>query len=357
MTGKAVDIATPKGLEMMREAGKLLIESTKEKQKIRKQLESLEWGNALSVRKANAIAALCHETGANPAMDLVLCHGKPYLTADYWMRKINNDPLYVDYEQYRIQPGDDDWENLGPGPDLSPDAHVIVTKIRRFPQMAYRAFESGRCSWKELQESVVTVKEANWAPKNSSDSVGKTHPALTARTRSFRRCAARAFSSVLPFVLKEMESEQIVEAAWEEDEGQNGEVVEGMIEVGEGEPKALPEPEPEPEPDPAAREIARRGFWATFKELGPEESERYGWAESHGFPKSSKDWTTEHFGEGTRILVEPIVEEVKALCEKANITLEDASLQVLGFAAPEYASHWKAVKAALVARTAEGVQL
>ncbi|HEX6924482.1 MAG TPA: hypothetical protein VF167_03600 [Longimicrobiaceae bacterium] len=248
-------------LQLIRQQGALAVEKAKLTRGIAKQLENMSWGSGYSLVKGEelpsgtryAIAQLCAITGANPALHLYILGDRPYLNADYWAEKIAGQERFIRYEQFNLSlshieelrrladeaaaDGDQDdairlrreardlaqrRSHFAP-PEWA--THVYETVIYRYseaaPLAAIRRGEANASDWIEV------VRECNWAgnkPKGKTaqgkeydaDPVGNAEPAKTARSRSLRRAAVKAFAVTLAPVEAELRKlENAIEADFE----------------------------------------------------------------------------------------------------------------------------------------------
>lgn len=351
-------------------------------------LEGLEWSSGHSVIRGAqfsdatrwALAAFCNTTGANPLTHVDILGGKPFLNATFWAERLSTSPHHVSHKQINIgKEVEADYRALGDAAQQRGDVKgalayhgkadevaalriefgppggavaAYVTIIRRFiPSAPLAAIEAGKVE--NIDQYIVEVREANWVGgsqymtkaglKPKQDPVGMADPEKTARTRSFRRAATKAYSAWLgQFEHQVAQAEQAVEAEWQE-------IVADKVEVEpvEAEVEVVVEFD---------RNTARKRFFASMKGAGIPEDERKQWAADRGFPPSTTEWTQEDFERAQAEMTEPLDAELRQLCEDLGENLEEISLKVLGMSTPEYTSHYTALITALRAR-GEGEEL
>ncbi len=294
-------------LQAIRQAGALSVEKAKLARGIAKQLESMSWGSGYSLVKGAdlsngtryAIAQLCALTGANPALHLYILGDRPYLNADYWAEKIAGQERFVRFEQFNLSLAHiDELRRLA---DLAAEdgdtedsirlrrearalaqrrshyappewaTHVYETVIHRYseaaPLMAIRNGTVHGPDWTEV------VRECNWAggkPRGrttggkdfDADPVGNAEPAKTARSRSLRRAAVKAFAVTLAPVEAEIRKlENAIEAEFEDITEQKAEDRAALpatgerqaARIGSGEPSAAKAADAQPLPKREAK--------------------------------------------------------------------------------------------------------
>jgi len=232
---------------------------------------------------------------------------------------------------------------------------VVLTTVYRFMEAApIEQIKSGEI--RDFERYLIRVEEVNYAggrPKErkknrqtnewyeyQSDPVGEAEPSKTARTRSLRRCASRAFSAWMQQYEKQItKAEKAVEAEFEVVEEQRqveAEVRPGpdepqAVATGSGEPAAaraeeaqdLPEVGAEPTPaepteeekqlvgpPPFDRVDWHRKYFALLKEAGVED--RHKFQVDNYLPDSTKDFDEHNYREACRILEEFIGEGAEA---------------------------------------------
>jgi hypothetical protein len=407
-------------------------------------------GAAFSRAAKWALARYAETIGADLQTQVDMLGGKPYPNAKYYKDRAASEPGYLGDEQIEISEVSEQKlralaterrqayealkaadsgkaaEQLTKALDFQDRAdyiaiaranwsppewatHVYETTIRRFASAApLEAIMAGEIPHADAMKWVIEVKECNWAgnrpPKTirkrdggtfekQVDPVGNDEPEKTARTRSFRRCAEKAFSTFRASFREQIErAEQIIEAEFEiiqEDraiaraslpsgdgpqavatgngepeaastegarplpvEGEDGQPVEEGREVS-GRPEA--EPGAADTPDTSAGSFdatdARKALFATLHSAGVADGARKEWATKHGLPASTKNWGKEHYEKAMEVLYAPVRDDVLArVASSDEVNLEDLSLTVLGQAEPEYLSHYKALQSALDAR-------
>jgi len=432
-----------KAIEQLRKKGQKDSALVKEAKKVRAMIEEMEWGTGSSAVKGRnfsrgtqyALAEFCVITQANPLIHVDILGGKPYHNAQYWADRINNDERFHHYEQRELGP---DYEkalrdraqrlkamageleeagmkdkavlrrNEAMDCELEADSiatdrakwspkpgskSVIETTIWRYVNTApMDKIKSGEIT--NLDPYLIRVVECNWAGANDSDPVGNKYPSLTARTRSLRRCAVKAFSAWMGQYDRQIKkAEDAIEAEWVQisnDEVDEAKALPGpdepqAVSVGNGEPEmasregaqelplygepveglnvVAPEPEeappsqeaPEPEEEGEAfdKSDAHKRLFATLHDAGIEEKDRKKWAAEHHLPKSTKDWGKEEYDQAQDILMTPWVQRVEEGCKAIGADLGDLSLKVLGQDHPVYLKHYQEIAAYIDDQLAE----
>lgn len=285
-------------LKDIRRAGTAAVMEAKEVQRIKKQIQGIQFGSvqgsSLSPQTQAAMAEFCHVTGANPLTHIDVLGGRPFLNSTFWSDKLNRHPAFVRLEQRELneeteqalrdrgaeykslaeelpEGSEDRTEYLRRSVELREEADdvalarakwgvpeyvesAVETTIFRFVNAApLDAIQNGEIPWDEAQKWVKTVVECNWAGGRHTqqtdstfrkDPIGDAFPAKTARTRSLRRTAAVAFSAWGEEHAERVErAEEILRAEWEiiqeDDEAIAAEVVgEGVRVGGSREPEA-----------------------------------------------------------------------------------------------------------------------
>lgn len=388
------------------------------------------------------VAKMCQVTGANPLTHIDILGDRIYHNADYWSDVLTTHPRYHRHEQREISESTettlreqaekkearseevlekadaldsdelrreakqlyqealdlraeaDDLELARSKygvPEWATDA--VETTIYKIAQSApLEDIEAGEV---DVEPFLVTVSEANWAggkgeykdehhPNNKSfsrDPIGDANPAKTARTRSLRRAARRAFSEWMEPYQEQIERAE--EAAAEDFEVLRAEAASRpapgerqAIASGNGEPEAttssgakdLPvtgevgsetseaESEPsggeeEPEPDlpqadatppeengeedgPSTEELIdreRRAYFANLRD-GPgieDSEERHAWQEEHDLPESTKDWSLEQWRRANSILTAEAKASYKQACNALGVDPDEYARDML----------------------------
>jgi hypothetical protein len=405
---------TDGAIESIRRAGAIAVADRKEIGLISSQIAGLEWGRSFSENGRYAIAAFARVTRANVTVHIDILGGKPYLNAQYWADFIVQHERFHHYVQRDLSPSveqalrdravrhtdlasKDDKKRLGKALDLIDQADdmvvdrarwspretatvVIETTIMRFINAApLEKIASGEIT--DLEPYLVAVTECNWAggmgktmaDKKKYDPIGDANPGTTARSRSLRRCATKAFSAWAEEYNNQIEkAENTIMAEFEIIQGEEVAAATEALHpgdpvavLGSGEPTAvsaedaeeLPveeipvveEEEAEPEFDPTE---PRKRFFATFRDAGMDEKERKTWAKSNGLPQSSKDWGQEEYDRAQGILMDPVRKAVSKAVGGKKKALNDLCLEVLQKEEPEFLRDWNALLAVLDARAA-----
>lgn len=277
-------------IQAMRKAGALAVAEKKALGDMYRMLEGCEWGSGNSVVRGSsfseaaraALARFCVVTRANPQIHVDLLGGRPYLNSRYYRDMTSADPHFIEDLQINISASASELlrrqaeqaiaeaEKFGlPRPTeeiqrLLEEARTlerlrieynvpawatvaIETRIRRYVENA--PLEKIRNGEVENPEAYVrTVRECNWAgnrPRKEksgggtydADPIGNMEPEKTARTRSFRRCAANAFSAWFDQFDSDIQrAQELTEAEWEDVTPSR--VQANAIATGAGEPSA-----------------------------------------------------------------------------------------------------------------------
>lgn len=414
-------------LEALAREGNRHVQRRKLENKVFRQLQGASIGGfsmaRLSDGARHAFAVMCIEIGADPLRHFYWFDG-PYLNGDYWGERIADDRSWIATDQIAIHKAHEETvrdiasrradlakrlpegharreELILQSVDLEVQADEIAFKRSSYavPDAAAAAYEtiitrwmpgaplaliqSGKMLPDALEKWKIRFAEANFAGGGSRgmkngkhvDPVGQTNPDRTARTRSLRRAAQRAFPAKVEAARMAIDrAEDMIEADYKV----LTETLLGEVVVQEGEPRAalqaeaeeaeyLPgrkvredEPPPQEEPPPPPEEdemegetlaMARGGFFATLKDAGiGTGEERKKWAAANGLPSSTKDWGMKHFDHARDLLIKPTRDDVLARVKEHEIDLEQFSQAVIGLVAPEYLKHYKALQASLDAR-------
>lgn len=397
-------------------------------------------GSGLSPATRYQIAKMCIVMEAEPSQHVDILGGQPYFNAAYWAEEINSHERYVDHNQREISEATEeqlretaaskrelasDFDELAEADgdeDLAararrlkreaaeleeeatelpllrqkygvPDwaTHVVETTIERFVSSApMEEIHAGR---QDPEPWIKAVAECNWAGGKGDhkaehekgnkafgwDPIGDANPAKSARTRSLRRCAVKAFPAwrekfrqYRDKIERLIEREQALMAEYGDDLPDGGPPA---LSTAGGEPeaassegaRALPEgeasaeepevvseaeaSEAEPAPAPSASstapgeteageddeeedaelspvEIERRAYFRNLRDAGitpkgmSEEERRearYAWQEEQGLPQSTKDWELAHWRQANRTLTAEVRKTYQEACEVLDI--------------------------------------
>lgn len=282
-------------IQSLRQAGAVAVARQKALNDTTRQLAGMKWGDvsgqSLSAHTRYAIAQLCDLTGANPALHLFILGGRPYLNADYWAQTVAQNPHSLGFEQVNIaKAAADEYRAQARQlvkdaaeldmPELKDDARDLMRKaaycdekraqygvddktiaayetvIRRYAEHApLAAIRTGQVDGSAF---VVEIRECNVAGSGRrGDPVGDARPHETARSRSLRRCAVRAYATTLqPFEEQLRKLENAIEAEFEvigeermvERAALSSEIGEQVVRIGAGEPEAAAPVDAEPLP-------------------------------------------------------------------------------------------------------------
>lgn len=398
-------------INRIRKAGAFDVQRKKELREIAKTIEGLEWGTGSSAVKGTslspatrwAMAEFCRVTRANPMQHVDVLGSRPYLNAAYWSDLINQSPYFIEYnqreiseateehlrdraeklkerastledsdpkkaQQYRVQAYalEDEADDLAMArtkwgvPEWATD--VVETTIRRWiPAAPMDQIQSGEYEG-DLDIWIREVAECNWAggkgeykrehhANNKSfgwDPIGDADPAKTARTRSLRRAAVKAFSAWMDkYETQIHRAEEAIEAEWEileEDEQRERAALPDpggpqAVSTGNGEPEAhtpegaqeLPVEEADGDEDaegdedvPSREEMIdrnRRAFFANLRDGPGIESDeaRYEWAAEHDLPESTREWSLQQWQKANKILVADARKKFLEACEAMGV--------------------------------------
>ena len=414
-------VPTDDEIASIRRTGKRVSAYKKEVDLLAKTIAGLEWGSgtmavrgsSLSPATQYAFAVFCRITRANPMYHVDVLGGRPYLNANYWADLINSQDHFHHYEQRDLSPsieialrnraeqhravakdleGEPKAARLGKALDLDEQADeiqfardrwspratatcVVETTIFRFINAApMEGIKSGKVL--EFERYLVTVSECNWAggmersmaDSKKFDPVGDANPSTTARSRSLRRAATKAFSAwMTPYEEQLRKAEDAVEAEWEviqdDKAASHAElpVPGGPQAVGTatGEPAAAsPEGAKElPVDEPFDANAARVRLFTTLRDAGIIEENRKKWAADNQLPESTKEWGKEQYDRAEDFLVGPVRTKVEAAAAAFGENIADVSLKVLQKDAPQFLSDWNKLAAAYAERADEPAEL
>lgn len=117
------------GVATIEQSGRLAIRREQAVRQVYRELQGIQWGEALSPHTRAVVAAFCHDVGANPMHHVDLLGGRVYLNANYWSDKINGQEHFIGFEQINISKDPEAREDWGVPEHAT---HVYVTEIRRF---------------------------------------------------------------------------------------------------------------------------------------------------------------------------------------------------------------------------------
>ncbi len=424
-TGSVVATLPPTddAISRIAKAGTAAIAQYREVTRIRDQIAGMTWGSgtyavqgsSLSPQTQAAFAEFCAVTRANPLIHIDVLGGKPYLNSSYWSDLVNREDAFIRDHQRDISPHVEEALRVGAenlrqiaekmtdegekarlmakafereeeAVDLAvaraqwgaPDyaTHIVETTITRFINVApIEKVRAGELSPSELAEWTKTRTECNWAggmgdrfkSNKKFDPVGDMFPALTARTRSFRRAACKSFSAWGAEYEHRIErAQEVLVAEWEiirEDADLMEAALPGVGEpqaarLGSGEPQAasakgakpLPPvddsspsaPEAESEAAPEGYDVKdyRKRLFATLRDFGiTNDPDRKTWAAKNDLPESTKKWKKEDWERALELLVAPAREQFRAGCIALGLDPVEFSNSVLGYE-PTYLKHY-----------------
>lgn len=168
------------------------------------EIANSSWGKNVSpvLRVEIARWAMNRTEPADPATEVEVLGGRPYLLAPYWMRLVAKDPDFVRAEEIWVHP--------------DPRASAEVNAQRRDLRVQYAIpdeiaatvglFREARAKAEKLPP--IPIKAAllvilhfrnrgpfigkKWSPSRASDDVGMDYPELSAYTRAWRKAALQA---------------------------------------------------------------------------------------------------------------------------------------------------------------------
>lgn len=373
----------------IREQGRHALAQTRTLKEVVTQVKGAEWasgnsvirGEALSPVAVQAMAVFCHTIGAHPQLHVDILGGKPDLNAKFYVDLANTDERFVDYEQVDITDDPERRKHY-----RVPDGAVCAyeTVIRKLvPFAPIEKIRSGEI--RDWQSYAIEVREANWVGGSAKkDPIGMAEPAKTARTRSFKRCAAKAFPTWKQRFEEKIErAERIVEAEFTVVEGDRALEAASRPQIGgpqavpaSGEPKATnaagakplpvegeieqeepaaggnqgnPGGSPEAAPSPAApfdKEDARKKLFAMLRDVGIKDAGRKKWAKENGLAESTQQWGQAEFDKAIGILkpqVDALIVEVRSRVQAlvGPTTIAELSFSLLEKEQPEYLSEWR----------------
>lgn len=409
-SGKAVATLPPtdEAISRIAKAGTAAIAQHREVTRIRDQIAGMTWGSvkgsSLSPQTQAAFAEFCAVTRANPLIHIDLLGGKPYLNSSYWSDLVNREDAFIRYHQRdlsihveealrggakslraiaeQMKDGEEKGRVLAKALERDEEAadlavaraqwgapdyatHIVETTIFRFINVApIEKIRRGELTASELSEWTKTIAECNWAggkgdDHGKKDPVGDEFPALSARTRSFRRAACRSFSAWGAEYEHRIErAQEVLVAEWKiikEDADLMEAALPGVGEpqaarLGSGEPQAAsaegakPLPPAEgsnPEQGSEDYDVSdyRKRFFATLRDAGVADSERKAWTAENDLPASTKEWKKADWEKAFELLVGPAREQFYEGCKSLGVDPSDFSISVLGHE-PSYLKHY-----------------
>ena len=400
-------------IQGIREQGRAVVAHKRECVTLARQIEGLEFGTvkgaALSPATRYALAEFCRITRANPLIHVDILGGKPYHNAAYWSDLVTSDEHFHRFEQREIsstreQELRDRAKELrdeaaaldgsdvrgamlqGRALELEQEAEEIwmARGQYRVPEWAQVAYEttiwrftnqapielirSGELT--DFDRFLVPVMECNWAggrPEKKKkgggggtyqpDPVGNEEPEKTARTRSFRRVAVKAFPAWMERYEEQIhKAEAIIEAEFEIIRSDDAAALRSLptgeqaAATGRGEPTAaaaagaeeLPgtiEPSPnsgEPPDEPSEQEAewdvddARKAFFANLHAAGIKGDGRKRWMADNGLPDSVTKFGQADYSKAMDALFAPVRKAYREGCDVVGVDAEDFALQELG---------------------------
>lgn len=394
---------TDSEIARIRQRGEAAIAHRREVARMAKVIAGLEWGagsqavrgSAFSPATQYALAEFCRITRANPQTHVDILGGKPYLNADYWKDRVSSDPLFYREDQREISATTEaglrervDGYRSRAG-ELPTDAQERVTLLSRATELEIEADEIARArahyrppEWAthvyetviirfipaapiekirageivDLEPYLREVRECNWAggrpdTAGKKDPVGNAEPEKTARTRSFRRAATKAFPAWMEAYEDQIrKAEEIIVAEFEEivDVPTGGD----QAVLASGEPEAVgsadanelpgtidPAAHVEPTAAPAAewdRDDTRKRYFATLRDAGiTEEAGRKAWQSDNGLPESTSEWSRADFDRAIELLVGPERRRYIDACRVMGVSSQEFALNHLE-RLPEY---------------------
>lgn len=300
-----------------------------------KMVQAAEWGRALSEETAAAMARFCYVAGIEiPSEEIDILGGKPYRNAKHWTKRMLQDPLYMDHELINITNDKAQRAEVG-----APDYALAVYKVKIRKLAAFAPVEKIRAGEITNIDQFVTITwEANWAPSKDGksqsgkhlDPIGFADPHKTARTRTLRRGAEKAFPSTIGeherSVVQRIERQ--IEAEWTIVTGDRAHAAAQLpaadgpqaISAGAGEPEAASASGAQPLPvedrtGPTVsdwaddeRDRARRAYFGALRDAGIEDRKQ--WQADNQFPESFNSFTRDDVQRAMDLLVGPTRQKV-----------------------------------------------
>lgn len=405
-------------IDQFRQQGYLQVATKKAIAEKERALEGCEWGSGNSVVRGSSFspatrarfAEFLVKIGADPH-HVDVFGSKLYTNAEYYIDRVTPDPYFISYTQLNVAtrhsdqmraqakqaiteakelglptPTDEVQSLLSQARELervrmesgAPDwaKEVVRTVIRRYTSNApIEAIARGEIA--DVTPFIREVVAYNWAGgKGNShgklDPIGDAEPAKTAETRSFRRCARKAFELIkvldeaAKLVGKEIFADyEIIDG--DEQEARNVRMHQNAITAGNGEPTAAVSSQPQAragqeisqassttaaptDEDPfpkEERDQLRRRYLGYLRDVGVthgdadtakvqrEKWQRENGITGDGLAESSTDWTRAQFEKALAIL-EPQVRAALAPHEAAILD----RIGVLGYESiAEYCNH------------------
>jgi hypothetical protein len=335
---KSTALATTNGVgtavDQIRQQGMYAVAERKALMDLYKMIQAAEWGRALSEHTQAAMARFCLVAGIEiPSEEIDILGGKPYRNAKHWTKRMLKDPTYMDHELINITSDKAQREEVG-APDYA--LAVYKVKIRKLASFApIEKIKSGEIT--DLTPYVTITWEANWAPskdgKNEKgkhlDPIGFADPHKTARTRTLRRGAEKAF----PSTIAEQErvvvpAERELVANWREITSDRASAAAQLpapdgpqaVMTGSGEPEASNDRGAEPLPvsdqtkdavenwTDEERDRARRAYFGALRDAGVEDRKQ--WQLDKKFPDSFNKFTRDDMQRAIDLLTAPTREMV-----------------------------------------------
>lgn len=278
-------------------------------------------GSNLSPAAKTALAHYCYVAGIEVPQEELDFLGGPYRNAKHWTRKMVGDPLYIDHSVTNIINDPEkraDWDV----PAFALAAYEI--EIRSLVSFA-PVDKIRRGEITDISQFIRVTRECNWAPsKKSGDPVGTQDPGKTARTRTVRRGAEKAFPATIGARVRR--DVEIIEAEWEDISAGRKQLTAALPSAGEsqavasgaGEPMAASSLGATPLPvedltgdtqeiedwTPEQREAARGGYFAALTAARRNETEsRKAWQHENGLPESYNSFTRADYDRAIKLLL------------------------------------------------------
>ena len=376
-TGAAVALRPEEQNEIdeIRRRGAFEVARKTEVEKVFKQIQGLEWGSGHQLVKGSemsqharaALAHFCVTVGAHPQLHVNILGGKPWLNTEYFSDRLNSEERFIDFRQVDISQNAELRQHYGVPEHITHAYETIIRKLVNFAPI--EKIRSGEIT--DWERYVVEVREANWAGGKGqvtrkkrdggtftvdADPVGDAEPAKTARTRSLRRAAVRAFPTWMEKYEAQIEkAEEILEAEYEiiQDDrrveraalpqpgGPQG------ARTGAGEPTAA-----NPAPASAranvfenddARTAAMKSFFGTLRDAGVDSDDRASWATARDLPASVSSWGPAEYEKAKELLLAEARADFEKICDMIGVDAGDFAQTKLGHA-PETVREYRELR-------------
>lgn len=277
-------------LQAIRQAGQYAVERQKEINAVTKMMAGMQFGNVrgenLSPETRYAIARVCEQYGADPAIHIHILGGNLYLNAQFWAERVNGLPNLKGWEQFNI--------SALYSAELRKQAKQMLADSKEYevPEWRDQGLKLIEAANKADQrrayfgipdtavaayETVIdftdraSVYEANYAPNSGNDPVGKARPNETARSRSLRRAGAKASPAIKS--LDELAARQEIKAEFRVIEADAKEARQALPAAGEAQAVRIGAGEPQAANVAQAQELPKQELGTTARPAKSKKSE------------------------------------------------------------------------------------